>query len=220
MEILNGVGSIHQLVECHVLIDGCDFFKILGRLGEFIQEIPDDLDVSAPNKEVYRGECILPVISEKVGKTIILSMTAVTRIHGDNGYTCTTAFWDHDAKNALKSAYFAAMAYVKEVTGSDDFFVKNSFMVSVGPEMSRLLGSSLGAGAALCFLSVALNRSIPAIGVTGEIAASGRLHRIGAVKEKLACCARKHIKLCVPYDNFSECIESGLDNFLIVKTLR
>ena len=48
--------------------------------------------------------------------------------------------------NALKSAYFAAMAYVKEVTGSDDFFVKNSFMVSVGPEMSRLLGSSLGAG--------------------------------------------------------------------------
>ena len=97
------------------------------------------------------------------------------------------------------------------------FFQSHSIHLHVPEGATPKDGPSAGITMASSLLSLALNRSIPEVAMTGELTLTGKVLKIGGVKEKVMAAKRRNIFTVIlpaanrgDYDELADYIRDGM----------
>jgi ATP-dependent Lon protease len=130
-----------------------------------------------------------------------LSIEAV-RTHGFNrGYKLTGQLGDV-MKESAEIAYGYLVSHAQDFGADPEFFEKAFIHLHVPAGATPKDGPSAGITIASALLSLALNRPVRRIAMTGEITLTGEVFPIGGVREKLIAARRAGIReIILPEDN-------------------
>ncbi|EDO15022.1 hypothetical protein Kpol_1007p5, partial [Vanderwaltozyma polyspora DSM 70294] len=109
-------------------------------------------------------------------------------------------------KESSRLAYSFSKMYLSKKFPENRFFEKASIHLHCPEGATPKDGPSAGVTMATSFLSLALNRSIePTVAMTGELTLTGKVLRIGGLREKAVAAKRSGAKTIIfPKDNLSD----------------
>ena len=133
-------------------------------------------------------------------------------------FTYTSNFFDSYIKDSIETAYNFSNSFFAQKFPANDFYRMHSFHISAGPQLGLISGTSAGAGLALCYLSCVLNKKIPrGYAVTGELASSGQICRVGGIRSKLMAVKENNVsKFFVPIENYQEALDLNIGGIQII----
>ncbi|RYP07493.1 hypothetical protein DL764_002500 [Monosporascus ibericus] len=112
-------------------------------------------------------------------------------------------------KESSSIAYSFAKAFMAKEFGDNHFFDKAKIHLHVPEGAVQKDGPSAGITMATSFLSLALDSPVdPAVAMTGELTLTGKVLRIGGLREKTVAARRAGCKMIIfPDDNMSDWLE-------------
>ncbi|RYP73701.1 hypothetical protein DL771_003414 [Monosporascus sp. 5C6A] len=112
-------------------------------------------------------------------------------------------------KESSSIAYSFAKAFMVEKFGNNHFFDKAKIHLHVPEGAVQKDGPSAGITMATSLLSLALDSPVdPAVAMTGELTLTGKILRIGGLREKTVAARRAGCKMIIfPEDNMSDWLE-------------
>lgn len=120
-------------------------------------------------------------------------------------------------KESSEIAYSFAKAFIERTQPDNTFFDRASIHLHVPEGATPKDGPSAGVTMASSLLSLALNRPISNVAMTGELTLTGKVLKIGGVKEKVMAAKRSDIHtLIMPksnqadYEELADYIREGM----------
>ena len=112
-------------------------------------------------------------------------------------------------KESIEVAYAYIKSHIKDFKISFDVFQKNDFFIHLTNDGMKKEGPSAGVGAVTSLLSLIKDKVVPKnISITGEISLSGKILKVGGLREKLILAMESGIDtVYIPRDNQNDILE-------------
>ncbi|OMJ15260.1 Lon protease-like protein, mitochondrial, partial [Smittium culicis] len=126
--------------------------------------------------------------------------------NGHAGNLITTGQLGDVMKESTKIAYTYSQSLLNQLQPSNDFFKTSSIHLHVPEGATPKDGPSAGVTMTTSLLSLALNQSTdPNVAMTGEITLTGKVLKIGGLREKVIAAKRSGItRVLFPIDNIPD----------------
>ena len=111
-------------------------------------------------------------------------------------------------KESIELSFAYIKSHVKDFKLNFDMFQKNDFFIHLTDDGMKKEGPSAGVGAVTSILSLLKEKKVPKnISMTGEISLSGKIFKVGGIREKLILAMNSGIDtVYFPLDNKEEVI--------------
>ena len=112
-------------------------------------------------------------------------------------------------KESIEVSFAYIKSHAKDFKINFDFFSKNDFFIHLTLDGTKKEGPSAGVGVVTSLLSLIREKTIPKnISMTGEISLSGKIFKVGGVREKLILAIKSGIDtIYFPKDNKDDVLE-------------
>lgn len=178
------------------------------------------------SEKLYEGKLLPPGVVTglawtSMGGSILYMETILEKIAGsstDKGSLIRTGQLGKVMEESSTIAYSYAKAFMTKYYPESPFFQQAAIHLHVPEGATPKDGPSAGSTMTTALLSLALSRPIPSsLAMTGELSLTGKVLRIGGVKEKMIAARRSGIKTVIlpasnraDWDDLPEYIREGL----------